>query len=247
LSRAALDRERVRLGIWSDLLSQTRFVQGDFVGGGRDGAPTNRDATEIARKQEEIWNFAYGGNMDPRVLSERRRIDPLESVAGCLKDYRLAFNTRGFPWIEPAFANVERASGACVHGVLHRLTREQFSLLDRYEWGGVAYRHLELDVAAYDGREIRALVYSARYVSREKSPSCRYLTFLREGARHYRLDDDYIRMLDRHPCLDTPALSDSWIGLFERSSELRTLVMWLIMGTWKIKDRFGSFLTKSGP
>jgi hypothetical protein len=73
------------------------------------------------------------------------------------------------------------------------------------------------------------------------------LTFLREGARHHLLDDDYIRMLDRHPCLDTPALSDAWVGFFERSSELRTLMMWVIMGTWKLKDRFGSFLKRSSP
>ena len=69
---------------------------------------------------------------------------------------------------------------------------EQFARLDRYEWGGVAYEHLELDVEAYDGREIRARVYSARYVSREKAPSCRYLTILREGARLSRLENNLI-------------------------------------------------------
>lgn len=196
-------------------------------------------------RKEEIWNFAYGGNMNPKVLSDRRRITPLESIAGCLRDYRLAFNTRGFLWIEPSFANVVHTPGACVHGVLHRLTREQFALLDRYEWGGVAYRHLEIDVAAYDGREIRARVYSARYVSREKAPSCRYLGILREGARHYRLEEDYIRMLDRHPCRDTPFMSNRMIGLLERSSELRTTVMWLILGTWKVRERLSGFFPRS--
>jgi hypothetical protein len=189
-------------------------------------------------ERQGIWNFAYGGNMNPRVLSERRKIPPLESVAGCLRDYRLVFNTRGFPWIEPTFANVMHSPGDCVHGVLHRLTPEQFARLDRYEWGGVAYEHLELDVEAYDGREIRATVYSARYVSRQKAPSCRYLTIIREGARLSRLDDEYVRMLDRHPCRDTPNMSDSAIGLFERSSQLRNLVMFLVLGTWKIRDLF---------
>ncbi len=191
-------------------------------------------------KEHGIWNFAYGGNMNPGVLSERRKISPLESVPGRLEDYRLAFNTRGFPWIEPAFANVEHAPGACVHGVLHRLTEEQFARLDRYEWGGVAYRHLELDVTAYDGRRIRARVYSARYVSRDKNPSCRYLTLIREGARLSGLDQDYVRMLDRHPCRDTPTMSNSAIGLFERSARIRTLFMFLILGTWKVKGLFSS-------
>jgi hypothetical protein len=196
-------------------------------------------------QQDEIWNFAYGGNMNPGVLSDRRKISPLESVAGCLHDYRLAFNTRGFLWIEPAFANVVHDPGACVHGVLHRLTKEQFARLDRYEWGGVAYRHLEVDVAAYDGRKIRARVYSARYVSREKSPSCRYLTLIREGARVSGLDEDYVRMLEGHPCSDTPSMSNRMIGLFERSSELRTTVMWLILGTWKIRERLSGLFPRS--
>lgn len=195
--------------------------------------------------QDGIWNFAYGGNMNPGVLSERRKIVPLESVAACLQDYRLAFNTRGFPWIEPAFANVEYAPGECVHGVLHRLTAEQFARLDRYEWGGVAYRHLELDAEAYDGRRIRARVYSARYVSREKVPSCRYLTLIREGARLSGLDREYVRRLDRHPCRETPAMSDSVIGLFERSDRLRTLFMVLILGTWKVRERLSSWSGRS--
>lgn len=185
-----------------------------------------------------IWNFAYGGNMNPRVLRERRRITPLESVPGYLDDYRLVFNTRGFPWIEPAFANVQHAPGSRVHGVLHRLTGEQFARLDRYEWGGVAYRHLEVDVAAYDGRRIRARVYSARYVSREKSPSCRYLALIREGARLSGLDEEYVRMLDLHSCRDTPALSNSAIGVLERSARLRTFFMLLILGTWKAREIF---------
>ncbi len=194
-----------------------------------------------------IWNFAYGGNMNRRVLSERRRISPLESVPGRLEDHRLAFNTRGFPWIEPAFANVEPSPGDCVHGVLHRLTEAQFARLDRYEWGGVAYRHLELDVDAYDGRRVRARVYSARYVSREKSPSCRYLALIREGARLSGLDPDYVRMLALHPCRDTPNMSDSMIGLLERSARTRTLFMYLILSTWKVNALFDPKGRRSKP
>ena len=127
------------------------------------------------------------------------------------------------------------------------LSAGQFARLDRYEWGGVAYRHLELDVAAYDGRRVRARVYSARYVSREKSPSCRYLTLIREGARVSGLDDDYVRMLDRHPCRDTPTLSNASIGLLERSARLRTLFMFLILGTWKARDLFTPSGRRSNP
>ena len=149
---------------------------------------------------EEVWNFAYGGNMNPRVLLRRRRIHPLESVAGFLKDYRLAFNLRGFPFFEPAFANIVPSPGDCVHGVLHRLTWDQLRRLDRFEGKGLAYRHLNLEVETYSHRKILARVYSAIMISQEKYPSCRYLNIIREGARYYQLDPEYVQMLDNHIC-----------------------------------------------
>ena len=149
---------------------------------------------------EDAWNFAYGGNMNPGILLEKRRIYPKESVPALLKDYRLAFNLRGFPFFEPAFANVVPQAGACVHGVLHRLTGKQFRRLDRFEGRGLAYRHLTLEIEAYDQRIITARVYSAIFISRERAPSCRYLNLLREGARYYGLAPEYIQMLDEQPC-----------------------------------------------
>ncbi len=150
--------------------------------------------------EKEIWNFAYGGNMNPGVLYEKRRIQPLESIAAHLRGFRLAFNLRGLPLFEPAFANVVPSAGDCVHGVLHRLTWPQLRRLDRYEGKGWAYRSLTLEVEAYDQRKISARVYSAIFTTRERYPSCRYLNLLREGARHYGLQPEYINMLDNHPC-----------------------------------------------
>jgi hypothetical protein len=158
---------------------------------------TERKSRTVER---EIWNFAYGGNMNPGVLIDRRGIEPRESTAGRLEGYRLAFTAPGLPWVEPAFANIEPAPGDAVHGVLHRLTTRQLRRLDLFEGGGLAYRHLDLQVSAYDGRNIRARVYSSIRVSAEKAPSCRYLNILREGARHHGLHPDYVRMLDEHPC-----------------------------------------------
>jgi len=166
--------------------------------------------------EKEVWNFAYGGNMNPNVLHERRRIHPLESVGGYIEGYRLSFTLRGFPWLEPAFANIEPAPGEFIHGVLHRLTQNQFRRLDRFEGRGFAYRHLELDACAYDGRKIRARIYSAIIVSAEKKPSCRYLNILREGARYHQLNPEYVRMLDDHPCKNTPRPPEITFRIFEK-------------------------------
>jgi len=170
----------------------------------------------LRTKHQEIWNFAYGGNMNPRVLGNRRGIEPLEAAAGCLQGYRLVFNTRGIPLLEPAFANVEPARGGEVHGVLYRLTADQMGRLDMFEGGGMAYRHLDLEVRAYDGRTIRARVYSAIRLTAEKSPSCRYLNLIREGARHHRLHPEYLRMLETHPCGSAVQLPDGLFIGFER-------------------------------
>lgn len=167
-----------------------------------------------------VWNFAYGGNMNPRILLGRRGIRPAESAAARLEGYRLAFNLPGIPWLEPAFANVVPRAGAVVHGVLHRLSREQMARLDRFEGGGVAYRHLELEVEAYDGRRLRARVYSAIRITRERRPSCRYLNILREGARHFALDPDYIRMLDAQPCWEAIRIPEPAFRAFEAAVRL---------------------------
>ncbi len=166
--------------------------------------------------EKEIWNFAYGGNMNPGVLIDRRGIRPMESAAGRLEGYRLAFNTRGIPWVEPAFANIASAPGKAVHGVLHRLTARQLRRLDLFEGEGLAYRHLDMEVSAYDGRSVNARVYSAIRVTAEKAPSCRYLKILREGARHYRLHPDYVRMLDEQTCWSAFQLPDPLFIHFER-------------------------------
>ncbi len=185
-----------------------------------------------------IWNFAYGGNMSPGVLIERRGIRPAESVAGCLKDYRLVFNTRGFPWLEPVFANVEPAPGAAVHGVLHRLTPSQLARLDRYEGGGWAYRHLELEVRAYDGRQIRARIYSACHVVPPGRPSRRYLGHLLEGARHFDLDPGYVAVLEKIPCRESGRPARAAIMLFERLFKAGVPVKSLLDGFWGLKEGF---------
>jgi len=184
--------------------------------------------------ERQIWNFAYGGNMNPRVLGLRRGIEPLESVAGCLPGYRLVFNAPGVPWVEPAFANVEPRPGGEVHGVLHRMTAGQMARLDLFEGGGMAYRHLDLEVRAYDGRSLSARVYSAVRATAERNPSCRYLNLLREGARFHGLDAAHVRMLEAHPCGSVVKVPDGLFTGFER----------LLSGAAPVVSRIGNLVRR---
>ncbi len=69
-----------------------------------------------------MWNFAFGSNMNPIALSQRRKIVPECSIAGVLYGWEMRFNQTGLPAIEPVFASVQECAreGAQVHGVLHK-------------------------------------------------------------------------------------------------------------------------------
>ena len=105
-----------------------------------------------------------------------------------------------------------------VHGVLHRFSKEHFARLVQTEGGGNSYAIVEREVEAYDGRVIKAKFFSASKISRigkERPPSKRYLTLIREGAKTYGLDRDYVEFLERHPhnTRVNPVLKYSMIGI----------------------------------
>jgi hypothetical protein len=58
----------------------------------------------------EVYYFAYGSNMSPSVLTDRRGVKPRASAPCKVHGYVLSFNMLGFPYSEPAFASIEQAS-----------------------------------------------------------------------------------------------------------------------------------------
>lgn len=190
------------------------------------GAPSRRPALPAVCPNGDVWYFAYGSNMNPKTLQDRRRVFPCESHPARLPGWVLSFRVVGLPYAEPAFATVERAgphtpapdtiSGSTprdsrwrreVHGVLHRLRLSDWQQVMATEGvGGSAgreegYHVVEVECQAYDGRAVRALTLEARGSSlhpdsRAATPSARYVGLLRDGARHYGLDPDYVSYLD---------------------------------------------------
>jgi hypothetical protein len=69
-------------------------------------------APSVDGEEATIWYFAYGSNMNKKVFQGRRLIKPAESVAAVLPGWQLTFNQPGLPFIEPAFAAVERKEDA---------------------------------------------------------------------------------------------------------------------------------------
>ncbi len=109
---------------------------GSGSGGGSDGSlsgitpvgahPILSDAVRKHLElpsEDYVWNFAYGSNMNPISLSQRRRIMPVCSVAAVLYNWEMRFNQTGIPAVEPVFASVQPCKdvpGVQVHGVLHK-------------------------------------------------------------------------------------------------------------------------------
>jgi hypothetical protein len=71
-----------------------------------------------------VWNFAFGSNMNPKALVQRRKITPSQSVPGAVKDWKVTFQFKGFPFMEPAFGNIEQSPGSVAYGVAHEMTDE---------------------------------------------------------------------------------------------------------------------------
>ena len=90
---------------------------------------TSKVDSSIDQNQEDIWNFAFGSNLHPEKLKRRANLKVKECFPGKLKDWRLAFNLRGISWLEPSMAGVEPAPGDEVHGVLLRMSPEEFRKL----------------------------------------------------------------------------------------------------------------------
>eukprot|EP00879_Flechtneria_rotunda_P010973 GHRR01011466.1.p1 GENE.GHRR01011466.1~~GHRR01011466.1.p1 ORF type:complete len:352 (+),score=125.71 GHRR01011466.1:318-1373(+) len=57
-------------------------------------------------KSDEVFYFAFGSNMNPKVLISRRRVKPRQSLPCSVPGYMLSFGVQGFPYAEPGFATI---------------------------------------------------------------------------------------------------------------------------------------------
>lgn len=148
------------------------------------------------RPAAPLWYLAYGSNMGRWTFVGRRRIHPLETRCARLDGYRVCFDIPVGPG-ERAVANVEPAAGACVWGVLYRLTAADAARLDRSEGVGAGiYRRIPVEVTDDRGERIAAFAYRSEAVRPGRKPSARYMGLLLEGARQHGLPAEYVRALE---------------------------------------------------
>lgn len=180
-----------------------------------------------------IYYFGLGSNMLREKLENRglngTKIDIVSMEAAIVPNYRLAFNLRAFPPLEPGMGSLEPVdadskalleyeNNEC-HGALVKLSPENYEKLMRSERVGGSneraaeqgYEEIIVDAYPYKGKKmwgfnnnksVKAVALRARPHVRLRHDSCpspRYMNILKDGAKELGLEQSYQGFLSRHP------------------------------------------------
>jgi gamma-glutamylcyclotransferase len=146
-----------------------------------------------------LWYFAYGSNLARDTFVGRRRMQPLATTIGVLRDFELRFDLPVGPG-ERGVANVAPRPGDHVWGALYRLTHADAERLDRTEGvGHGVYRRLAVEVHGQGGVAVAAFTYRFEHSRPDRKPSRRYLGLLLGGARELALPADWVERLRAWP------------------------------------------------
>jgi cation transport regulator ChaC len=146
---------------------------------------------------EYVWYLAYGSNMHHSAFRGRRGMKPAEWRVARVRGYRLRFNLEGRPKGKAAPANICPDPDGELWGVLYRITRRELLRLDLTEGvPGRHYRHILVPAEDTQGNIVTAVVYMAPGLPHDRTPSLRYISLLREGARAHGLPDAWVQYLE---------------------------------------------------
>eukprot|EP00179_Madagascaria_erythrocladioides_P007866 CAMPEP_0198313984 /NCGR_PEP_ID=MMETSP1450-20131203/4826_1 /TAXON_ID=753684 ORGANISM="Madagascaria erythrocladiodes, Strain CCMP3234" /NCGR_SAMPLE_ID=MMETSP1450 /ASSEMBLY_ACC=CAM_ASM_001115 /LENGTH=255 /DNA_ID=CAMNT_0044017017 /DNA_START=276 /DNA_END=1043 /DNA_ORIENTATION=- len=159
----------------------------------------------------------------------RKAICPIVSgVPAYVEDWALSFDLFALPPNEPAMAGAVRKTGSRLHGILYKLSAEDYETLALTEGAmipnssymeEVVEAQVE-DAAALGGsRSVKATVFALRYppqvplVTQCIYPSERYLKLLIKGCRDADLPTSHLSALEAHPVARP---SPSWMKGYAR-------------------------------
>ena len=157
-------------------------------------------------KRKTLFYFGYGSNMSTRYLIKRRKIVPVSSSAGLLKDYQLIMNMGGPNFVEPSFANIRELEGSNVEGVVHEIDKKDLQKIVNTEGEDYELVKLSIDVCGKN-KTAYTLIYKTNEI-RDIPPSKRYLKILISAAKENNLSTNYIESLEKRPNVYYPILSE---------------------------------------
>ena len=138
--------------------------------------------------------FAYGSNMDPERMKERR-INFSKREHAILEGWRLNFNKIASQNPNEGYANIEVDDGNVVEGVLYTIQDADIEKLNRYEGCPKHYIKLKVRVKLDSSEEEEAITYVANpdKVREGLKPSKDYLNHLLKGCD--LLSEEYCKKL----------------------------------------------------
>lgn len=218
--------------------------------------------TDSIAKNKDIYYFGLGSNMLRSKLENRsvcgKKIVIKSMEPAVVENYRLAFNMRGFPPLEPGMGSLEPVKpdekehkdqskplvaykeNQC-HGALVRLSPSEYEKVMRSEGVGSGrndqgYEEIVVEAKPYKkGRKsVQAVALRAREHVRLKAdpaPSRRYMQILREGGNELKLSECYQEFLEKHPVsMPSPLLRK--IAVFN--------LVWTVTLSFRLKIRIVS-------
>lgn len=178
-------------------------------------------ATASTSQQPTYNYFAFGSNMALSTMTALRNLNPIAQTPAVLPNHRLCFNVPGIPLVEPSWASVEPDPENNVHGVLYKLTSDDFANVCRSEGVPFSYQLHRckvipyrsnnegnagtLALEKYDIQDSSVLNISAFTLragrdewrkGKDIAPSQSYINVLLRGAREFKLDTEYVKKLE---------------------------------------------------
>lgn len=206
------------------LVLTTAFCIVSSTNGNKANAPVRPQLVQDAlQKKKPIYYFGLGSNMSRKKLENRgingTKIEVLGFEAAVVPGFRLAFNMRGFPPLEPGMGSLEPVSSKSkpllaykeeeCHGALVKLTSENYEKVMQSEGVGGSntnqgYDEIVVDAYPYGRwrRPVKAVALQARphvRLNADPPPSVRYMNILKEGAEELKLRQCYQDFLASHP------------------------------------------------
>ena len=157
-----------------------------------------------------LLNFAYGSHLFRSQFCRIIGGQPGQAIPAVLLDHRLTF--RQIPQYPPEYAHLADGGGGpallpqragLVHGVLYRISQNQFERLDQYErdWG---YASVKCQVKTKDGRQVQAVAHTLPLRASFCSPTQDFLRLMLQGAQELGYGPEVIQAIQRAAAQEDP-------------------------------------------
>lgn len=149
--------------------------------------------------------FAYGSNMDPRLMSRKL---PKASVVGParVEGFRLEFNVYSDQW-EGGAANLEPDPKAYVWGVVWDVEEEDLDTLNTFAGHPTFYRREEVDATLFGGEVVSSVTYRVAHQQGYVRPTPAYVASLRGAARMQGLPPEALDIIEAAALPPRPHIS----------------------------------------